>query len=163
MTQIFEQPTEQGTSVLNGAGAPGRPPSTTPAAMKELIERHLAAEAAGDVAGAIAVYTDDVVHDVVGAPTGLLHGPDQAGEFYEFLTANLSTLDVQVNHEYFGDDVCVVEHQWTGNVLGEFLGIPGHGKQVSFRMLHVFEFRGGLINRENVWLDGGSIAAQLTT
>ncbi len=135
---------------------------TTPAQMREVIERHLAAEAAGDVAAAVAVYTSDVVHDVVGAPTGPLHGPEQASAFYEMLTANLSTIDVQVNHEYFGDDVCVVEHQWTGTVPGDFLGIPGRGKQVSFRMLHVFEFRGGLISRENVWLDGGSIAAQLT-
>ena len=30
------------------------------------------------------------------------------------------------------------------------------------RMLHVFEFRDGLISRENVWLDGGTIMAQLT-
>ena len=44
---------------------------TTPAQMDELIEQHLAAEAAGDVAGAIAVYTDDVEHDVVGSPTGV--------------------------------------------------------------------------------------------
>jgi hypothetical protein len=29
-------------------------------------------------------------------------------------------------------------------------------------MLHVFEFAGGRISRENVWLDGGAIAAQLT-
>jgi hypothetical protein len=29
-------------------------------------------------------------------------------------------------------------------------------------MIHVFEFRDGLICRENVWLDGNAIAAQLT-
>jgi hypothetical protein len=29
-------------------------------------------------------------------------------------------------------------------------------------MLHVWEFRDGLISRENVWLDGSSILAQLT-
>jgi hypothetical protein len=31
-----------------------------------------------------------------------------------------------------------------------------------FRMLHVFEFRGDAISRENVWLDAGAIVAQLT-
>ncbi len=45
---------------------------------------------------------------------------------------------------------------------GIFLGVPGHGKTVSFRLLHVFEFRDGKISRENVWIDGGSIIAQLT-
>ncbi len=29
-------------------------------------------------------------------------------------------------------------------------------------MLHVFEFRDGKISRENVWLDGGAVVAQLT-
>lgn len=36
------------------------------AEMDELIEAHIKAESAGDTAGAVAVYTDDVVHDVVG-------------------------------------------------------------------------------------------------
>lgn len=31
-----------------------------------------------------------------------------------------------------------------------------------YRMLHVFEFRGNAISRENVWLDAGAILAQLT-
>jgi hypothetical protein len=29
-------------------------------------------------------------------------------------------------------------------------------------MVHIWEFRDALISRENVWLDGGSIIAQLT-
>jgi hypothetical protein len=29
-------------------------------------------------------------------------------------------------------------------------------------MLHVWEFRDGRISRENVWIDGGSVIAQLT-
>jgi hypothetical protein len=33
----------------------------------------------------------------------------------------------------------------------------------TFRVLHVFEFRDGLISRENVWLDGAAIAAPLAT
>lgn len=136
---------------------------TTPDQMKELIERHLAAEAAGDVDGAVAVYTDDVVHDVVGWPTGPVQGANGARSFYDVLTANLETGEVRVNHEYFGDDVCVVEHQWTGTVPGEFMGVAGGGKPVDFRMLHVFEFRDGLISRENVWLDAGTLMAQLTS
>jgi len=47
-------------------------------------------------------------------------------------------------------------------VPGEFLGIPGHGRRITFRLLHVWEFRDERISRENVWLDGGAITAQLT-
>jgi uncharacterized membrane protein YdfJ with MMPL/SSD domain len=41
-------------------------------------------------------------------------------------------------------------------------GIPGNGKRISFRLLHIWEFNDGLISRENVWLDSGAIVQQLT-
>ena len=44
------------------------------AEMDRLIEEHLRAEDSGDLDAAIAVYTDDVEHDVVGAPGGPLYG-----------------------------------------------------------------------------------------
>lgn len=56
----------------------------------------------------------------------------------------------------------ILEQLMTGSVIGEMLGIPGHGRSVTFRILHVFDFRDGLISREQVWIDSGSIVAQLT-
>ena len=50
---------------------------------------------------------------------------------------------------------------WTARVVGEFMGIPGHGRVISIRVLHIFEFRDGLISRANVWLDGAAAVAQL--
>jgi len=61
--------------------------------MKALVEQHLKAEGAGDVEGAIAVYTDDIEHDVVGWPGSPLHGKDGARGFYEHLTANVRAED----------------------------------------------------------------------
>jgi predicted ester cyclase len=49
----------------------------------------------------------------------------------------------------------------TGSVIGEMLGLPGNGRRVTFRGLHVFAFRQGLISREQVCIDKGAIAAQL--
>ena len=49
----------------------------------------------------------------------------------------------------------------SGMVLGEMLGVPGHGRRLTFRILHVFEFRDGFISRETVWLDAGAIIGQL--
>jgi len=134
----------------------------TPEEMDRLIEEHLRAEKAGDTAGCVAMYSDDVVHDVVGSPTGPLHGPEAAAGFYEMLTQNVTTETMDVNHARYGEDFCVIEHQFSGSVPGEFLGIPGHGRRISFRMLHVWEFDDGRMSRENVWLDGGAIVAQLT-
>jgi steroid delta-isomerase-like uncharacterized protein len=144
------------------AAATGQHTAMTPADMDRLVEQHITAETAGDTDGAVAMYTDDVIHDVVGSPTGPLHGPEAAKGFYEFLTANVKTERMDVNHAWYGDDFCVIEHQATGTIPGEFIGIPGNGKRVSFRMLHLWEFKDGRMSRENVWLDGGAIAAQLT-
>jgi steroid delta-isomerase-like uncharacterized protein len=135
---------------------------TTPEQMNELIEQHIKAEMAGDAAAAVEVYTDDVVHDVVGWPTGPVTGLSAARDFYDQLISVFDNERMDVTSRHHGADFCVVEHLTTGTVTGVFMGIPGNGRRVSFRMLHVFEFRGGHISRENVWLDGGAIVAQLT-
>jgi steroid delta-isomerase-like uncharacterized protein len=130
--------------------------------MRALVERHLKAEGAGDVDGAVAVYTDDVEHDVVGWPTGVLHGIDGARQFYDHLTANFRTTNEEVVRSFATDHALVLEQVMTGTVTGEMLGLAGRGRSIAFRILHVFEFRGGLISRENVWLDGTAIQQQLS-
>lgn len=129
--------------------------------MVALVEKHLKAEGAGDVEGAIAVYTEDIEHDVVGFPTGPLHGKDAARGFYQELTANFRTEDEQPTHRYFADDAMILDQMMTGTVMGQMLGFPGNGRRITFRIMHVFEFENGLISRENVWLDGAAIAQQL--
>jgi steroid delta-isomerase-like uncharacterized protein len=137
--------------------------SMTPDEMNALIEEHIAAEMAGDPDGAVAMYTDDVEHDVVGWPGGPLQGPAAAKVFYQQLVSDFANEEMVVTRAHYGDDFCVTEHRTTGTVPGHFLGVPGNGRRISFRMLHVWEFRDGRISRENVWLDGGSIVAQLTS
>ena len=132
------------------------------ARMVALVERHLKAEGAGDVDAAVDVYTDDVEHDVVGFPTGVLHGRDAARGFYEELTANFRTEDEQPGHRYFSPDAMVLDQEMTGTVIGTFLGLPGNDRRITFRVLHVFEFRNELISRENVWLDVAAIQQQLS-
>ena len=131
-------------------------------AMEALVSRHIRAEGAGDVDTAVSVYTDDVEHDVVGYPGSPHHGKGGARKFYEELTANFRTEGEEVLHRYFAGDSMILEQKMTGAVIGSLLGIPGHGRRVSFRILHVFEFRDGLISRENVWLDSAAIVAQLS-
>jgi steroid delta-isomerase-like uncharacterized protein len=133
-----------------------------PSEMDRLIEQHLAAEAAGDAAASVTMYTEDVEHDVVGFPTGPIQGKAAAQGFYEYLSENIETETMTPLHSYYSEDSCVVEHEWTGTVPGEFLGVAGHGKRITFRLLHVWEFRDGLISRENVWLDGASVIGQLS-
>ena len=130
--------------------------------MVAVVEQHLKAEGAGDVEAAVAVYTDDVVHDAIGFPGSPRTGKNAAREFYDFLTANFRTENEEPLHRYFAGDAMILEQSMTGSVIGEMLGIPGNGRVVTFRILHVFEFRDGLVSREQVWIDSGAIVAQLT-
>lgn len=130
--------------------------------MKSLVSRHLRAEGMGDVDGALAVYTDDIEHDVVGFPDSPTQGKDGARKFYDELTANFRTEGEEVLHRYLTDEAMVLEQIMTGAVIGSMLGLPGHGRRISFRSMHVFEFRDGLISRENVWLDTAAIVSQLS-
>ena len=140
----------------------GRDAPLTREAIDAMLERHFLHEAAGDVAGTLATVTDDVVHDVVGDPRGALCGRPAVGERSRHLFANVRATGVEGLHRLYGDDFVVDDKIWTARVVGAFLGIPGQDREISVRVLHVFEFRAGLIARENVWLDAASAVAQLT-
>lgn len=137
-------------------------PALSREAMDRMIEEHFRQEAEGDVEGTLATFTDDVVHDVVGDPAGVLHGPQAVGVRYGDLFSNVKGEDAEVLHRLYGENFVVDDKIWTARVVGDFMGIPGRGRRIRMRVLHVFEFRDGLISRENVWLDGGAALAQLT-
>ena len=44
---------------------------------------------------------------------------------------------------------------------GSVFGIEGRGRSVRVRLLHVFDFSGGLISRESAWLDLATLRQQL--
>ena len=134
---------------------------TAPATMDALIARHIKAEMAGDSQGAVSVYTDDVEHDVVGWPSGPVTGQQAAKTFYDQLMAVFVNEDMTAVRTLYGENFCVVEHLAEGRFPQGFLGAPASERRVAFRMLHVFEFADDAIERENVWLDGGAVVAQL--
>ena len=135
--------------------------SLTPETIDHILEDHFRREADGDVEGTLTTLTDDVVHDVVGDPAGELHGPAAVGQRYAHLFSNVKGEHADVKHRLYGENFVVDDKIWTAQVVGEFMGIPGHRRRISIRVLHVFEFRDGLISRENVWIDGGAAISQL--
>jgi steroid delta-isomerase-like uncharacterized protein len=130
--------------------------------MQGLVDSHMTAENHGDIDGAVAVYTEDVEHDVVGFPNSPSRGKDAARNFYAYLTANFRSESWDVLRQYFADDAMVLEQLMTGTVIGSLLGLPGNGRRIRFRMMHVFEFRDGFISRENIWLDTAAVTDQLS-
>src|SRR4051794_21660945 len=91
--------------------------------MDTLINKHLDSERAGDIEEAVSVYTENVEHDVVGWPTGRLHGRQQATGFYRQFLSDFQLGHEEVTHAYYGDDFCVVEHLMNGRVIGSMLGL----------------------------------------
>jgi steroid delta-isomerase-like uncharacterized protein len=127
-----------------------------------MIDRHFRFETEDDVDGVLSTMVDDVEHDVVGSPTGPLRGRTAARGFYDALFADLSGGKVTTMRRYYGPDFVVDESLWEGTAPGAPFGVPGHGRSLSFRLLHVFDMApDGRIKRENVWLDFASILQQL--
>lgn len=49
-----------------------------------------------------------------------------------------------------------------GPLSSRFVRISSNVKRITFGALHVWEFKDDAMSRENMWLHGGSIVAQLT-
>lgn len=134
----------------------------TRAEMDQRLDEHFAFEARDDVEGVLATLAPDVVHDIVGWPTGPAHGREAARPFYETLFADLSDGKVESLRRLYGDGFLVDESLWQGKAPGRPFGLEGRDRPLEFRLLHVIEFAGnGEIARENVWIDMAAVLRQL--
>jgi steroid delta-isomerase-like uncharacterized protein len=133
---------------------------TTRTAVDALVDDHFRAEIDGDLDRLLATFADDVEHDVVGNPA-VSTGKAEVTAFYRGLLADLALDDITTLRRYHGDGFVVDESLVTARAVGTPFGIPGRGRTVRFRLLHVFEIRGDEITRENAWLDVAGVLAQL--
>jgi hypothetical protein len=132
---------------------------TSPDQMDRVLNEHLAAEEGHDLDRLVATLTTDAEHDVVGFDEH--RGRKEIRAFYEEVFKLLKQEEVQPLRRYYGEDFIVDEVIYTGQADGALFGCEGHRGRVSFRMLHVVEFRDGLISRENVWMDLDTARRQL--
>lgn len=134
----------------------------TPAQMDAKLDEHFRFEAADDVEGVLGTLADGVEHDIVGWPTGPVHGRDRVRPFYEALFSDLSDGKVESRRRLYGENFMVDDSTWRGRAPGRPFGLEGHGRPLEFRLLHVLEFsESGDIARENVWIDLAAIQRQL--
>lgn len=130
--------------------------------MDRKIDEHFDFELRDDVEGVLSTLAPDVIHDIVGSPTGPTFGPENARAFYENLFRDLSDGKVICVKRLYGDNFIVDESVWEGTAAGKPFGIEGNGRPLKFRLLHVVEFsEQGQISRENVWIDLAAILHQL--
>ena len=127
----------------------------------DIIERHFAAENAHDVEGTLATYVDDVIWDDVANPICPVHGKEATAIMYAGVLSSIPDIHLEPLVRFSCGDHVVDESQVTGHVDGLFLGAPGGGAPVSFRILHIFDLRDGLISREQVWFDSADVKGQI--
>lgn len=134
----------------------------SPAEVDQLVDAHFMFEATDDVEGVLASLTPDAEHHVVPSPFGIVREPGRIREFYAAMFKDIKGESVTPVRRLYGDGFAVDEAIWNGRVEdGRLFGCPGRSGRVSFRLLHVFEFAGDKIRRENVWCDLAAIQQQL--
>lgn len=136
--------------------------SMTRAQMDELINEHFGFEARDDVPGVLGSLADEVRHEVVPSPMGAQTDKKRIAEFYRMLFADLKGERVTPLRRLYGEDFVVDESMWHGQVAnGRPFLMDGKTGSVSFRLLHIFEVRGGKITNEQVWCDLAALQRQL--
>ncbi len=134
----------------------------TPRDMDAVIDEHFRFEATDDVEGVLASLTGTVEHDVVPSPFGVLRDRQHVRAYYEMLFHDVKGESVTPVRRLYGQEFVVDESIWHGTIAdGRPFLAEGRSGRVSFRILHIFEFRDGKISRENVWCDLAAIQQQL--
>ncbi len=122
----------------------------TPEEMDKVLGEHFAAEAGHDIDAILGTLTEDAVHDAVGFPVEVLREHSEIADRYRYLFGAMLEEKIEPVSRLHGENFLVDECRVT-MTAGE--GFPGAepGQRVSFRLLHVCEFRDGKMSRENVW------------
>lgn len=128
----------------------------------QLIDTHFQYEATDDVDGVVASLAPGAEHHVVPSPYGITSDASKIRELYTTMFKDLRGEGVTPVRRLYGEGFAVDEAIWKGYIEdGKLFGCPGRSGPVSFRLLHVFEFEGEKIRRENVWCDLAAIQQQL--
>jgi hypothetical protein len=133
----------------------------TPDEIDRILERHFAALQHRDLDGILATYADDIEHDAVGREPSVIRGKAALGTFYRESLADLASTKVIPVRRLYGERFVVDESILNGYAQGRPFDLEGYSRPVRFRMLRIFEFRDGLIARENAWFDIIAVQRQL--
>jgi hypothetical protein len=81
--------------------------------------------------------------------------------YYRALLAEQRIERFEPVRRWHGETHVVDESILHGTAVGSVLGVEGRGRAFAVRLLHVFDFAGGLISRESAWIDLAGLQRQL--
>jgi ketosteroid isomerase-like protein len=130
--------------------------------MDRAVNEHFGFEATDDLSGVMASLAGEIEHEIVPSPVGVQHDKAQVHAYYSMLFESVKGEGVTPLKRYYGDDFVVDETLWHGEIKdGSVFLCDGKRGKVSFRLLHIFEFKDGKIAREQAWCDLAAIQRQL--
>ena len=127
--------------------------------MQSVARRHVAAENAGDLAGAVATYHQECFYETVAL--GLrFTGKDGVAMQYASLFAAMPDAEVAIEGEACGDNVLVHWGTFRGTVTGELFGLPPTGRRVALPFVALLPFKDGLMEGERLFYDLATLCDQ---
>ncbi len=80
------------------------------------------------------MHTDDVNHEGVGSPLGVLDGPATAEGLYRWLTQPINAERMDLNLGRYADNLCVKRTPVARHSSRELMSMAGNGRRITFRM-----------------------------
>ena len=143
-------------------------PINTPSAF-EIVSHFVAAMSAQDVETMASLHTNDFVVDWVygDAFENPPSSAEESAAFFPAWFAGFSETDYEVRRTIAADEVVVTEWVFTGTHTGT-LGAPVFeqrleptGRTIQFRGVTIYDVRGGLIQRETIYMDLATLLVEL--
>ncbi len=127
--------------------------------MDRIVDEHFMYEATDDLDGVMSSLADDPVrHEAIPSPVGVLTDRKKIRDYYAMLYACSRGDKVTRIRRLYGDNFMVDETLWEGEMIdGKPFLLDGKSGKGANRLLHVFTFRGGKIDHEQVWVDLAAI------
>jgi steroid delta-isomerase-like uncharacterized protein len=138
-------------------------PATDPHPNRLMLQRHLAAENAHDMAATLAtVHPDCMFRDfATGQEFPGLAGAERHYRQWWSAFGNVVERAPLGGAWWLDDETYVAEPQYAGRQVGPFLGLPATGRRFVLPFVVFVRFREGLFVEERFYYDLGSLLRQL--
>lgn len=131
----------------------------TPAEMKEVHDRHVAAEDRADLEGALATYIEDCFYEVV-ALGARAEGKDAVRAIYTGTMNGLPDSKFEIQGEAFTENTLVAWGTFRATMTGPFLGQEPTNRRFELPMITINSFRDGLMEGERIYFDLATLCEQ---
>jgi steroid delta-isomerase-like uncharacterized protein len=137
--------------------AASKPARTTAASLEKIARAYFGAIAAGDVDGALALWHEEGIDDVV--PLQVFRGHEEIRFFLSSTIGAMPDQELTVQRVVAARGVAAVQWRLRGTFSGApFQGIEPTGRRVELRGVDLLEIENGKIVRNTAYYDGAEFA-----